>query len=74
MTTKNKALLEDLGLLVDKAENYMALSELALPPFTEIDGLRQGVVELRDELRKLYEKQGGSCEETWTLGPYGNQK
>ena len=64
-------LLDYIEKLVDKAENYMALSEVPLSPPLQIIGLKQGIVELRDCLRTLYEDQGGSCNVTWPLGPYG---
>ena len=68
---QDRELLEKIGKLVDKAENYMALSEMPLSYPLQIEGLKQGVAELRDCLRELYEDQGGSCNVTWPLGPYG---
>ncbi len=69
---QDRGLLDKIGNLVDKAENYMELGEMPLSPPLLVVGLKQGIVELRDLLRELYEDQGGSCNITWPLGPYGD--
>ena len=66
----NEETLERIGMLVDKAENYLAMQKMNLPPMLAIDGLKQGVTEIRDELKVLYEDLGGDVEETWPLGDY----
>ncbi len=58
---QDRGLLDKIGNLVDKAENYMELGEMPLSPPLLVVGLKQGIVELRDLLRELYEDQGGSC-------------
>lgn len=66
----NEKLLEEIGQLIDSAENYMALNEVPMPLPLKNDGLLQGVVELRDGMRVMYERHGGNCDDVWTLGPY----
>ncbi len=68
---QDNELLDYIGKLVDIAENYIALEEMPLSLPLKIVGLNQGIIELRDLLRELYEDQGGSCNVTWPLGPYG---
>ena len=63
----NDEQMESLGMLVDKADNYLALQENHyLPPHARIDAAVQGLVELRDELLSFYLNNGG--EDVWTAG------
>ena len=64
----NDGILEHIGLLVDKAENHMAVG--AFPDSIALSALKHGMADIRDHLRGLYEKCGGNCDETWPLGPY----
>jgi hypothetical protein len=60
-------ILRRLGLLVDRAENYLALQEFPLPPFLRADGLATALKELRDELKQLYYDAGGV--DVWEVAP-----
>lgn len=57
-------LLEQLGKLVDKAENYVAATKLPTTSKTHLQGLTHGMVELRDDIKKLYFAAGG--EDVWS--------
>lgn len=46
--------LEKLGELVDKADNLIAASRLAVSPAIHVEGLRGGLVEIRAALREIY--------------------
>jgi len=60
-------LLEQLGMLIDKADNYLALQENHfLPPHARLDAAVQGLVELRDTLLEMY--QEGDGEDWWPMG------
>jgi hypothetical protein len=57
-------LIERLGKLVDTADNYVAASTLPVGPKTHLEGLKHGMVEVRDEIKKLYFAAGG--EDVWS--------
>lgn len=52
-------LIERLGKMVDKAQQYVDAAKLPEPSKTRVDGLRRGLAELRDEARALYLAAGG---------------
>ena len=64
----NEEYLERLGHLVDKAENYLALGRSNIPAIVLLDGLEQGIIELRDEIKGIYFDAGG--DDVWDLGDY----
>jgi hypothetical protein len=57
-------LREQLGRLVDKADNYVAAALLPVSPETHVEGLSHGMAELRDDIKKLYFAAGG--EDVWS--------
>ena len=60
MIDKDK--LEELGLLIDKADNYLALQGAPLPTEIQIDSLKTGLKEVREEILKIYLSLGGTNE------------
>lgn len=52
-------ILERLGQLVDKAENYLAMQVIPVPPTMLIDSLKTGLEDVRDEIKTLYFRLGG---------------
>ena len=48
-------LKEELGLLLDKAENHIAAAGLPMPPFMHIEGLKGGMEQIAEKLRELIE-------------------
>lgn len=54
--------LEELGLLIDKADNYLALQKAPLPAPIQIDSLKTGLKEIREEILKIYLSLGGTNE------------
>lgn len=46
--------LEELGRLVDQANNLAAASQLPVKPQIHIEGMRGGLLSIRDALQKLY--------------------
>lgn len=60
-------LLEQLGMLIDKADNYLALQENHfLPPHARLDAAVKGLVDVRDEMLAFYLGNGG--EDVWVVG------
>lgn len=54
--------LEQIGLLIDKCDNYLATTKLRLPPEMTIDSLMTGLKEVRNELFDIYKGNGGALE------------
>jgi len=46
--------LEEIGRLVDQADNLAAASQLPVKPQIHIEGMRGGLVSISETLRKLY--------------------
>lgn len=51
--------LEELGRLVDQANNLAAASQLPVRPEIHITGMRGGLVSISETLRKLYVEISG---------------
>jgi hypothetical protein len=61
---EQREIIEELGLLVDKAENFLGLQKLPLPTDMQIDSMKTGLAELRDRLKALRVALG-YVEEGW---------
>jgi hypothetical protein len=48
-----------LGLLIDKADNYLAYRGAHMPAQIKLESYTFGLQELRDELKRLYFDLGG---------------
>lgn len=57
--------VERLGVLVDTAEGFLALQNMALSTAMQIDSLGTGIAHLRDGIKNLYFKIGG--EDVWAV-------
>jgi hypothetical protein len=53
----NDEIREEIGLLVDKCENLLAATKLAVPPHIHVAGLTNGVQEIRDTLKGLLDDE-----------------
>lgn len=58
--------LEELGRLVDQANNLAAASQLRVSPQIHIEGMRAGLLSIEKALRKLYIEIAG--EDPWEVG------
>ena len=56
-------LQQKLGLLIDKADNYLSYRPVPMPPALKVDALVHGIQELRNDLKRLYFELGG--EDVW---------
>lgn len=57
---KLEEVLETVGRLADKANNFFHATQLpGLPPEIHIEGLAGGMKDIRDELRKVYVEVSG---------------
>jgi hypothetical protein len=57
-------ILEQLGLLIDMADNLLAATKLPFSPQIHLNGLINGLTELQKELREIYLTAGG--EDVWS--------
>ena len=55
----DSAVNETCGQIVDKAENFLALTKMPLSPAIQIDGLKTGMAEIRDIAKAAYLESGG---------------
>lgn len=51
--------LEEIGLLIDKCDNYSGAPELRIPPETTINMLSHGLKDVRSELFRIFVENGG---------------
>lgn len=56
-------ILERLGRLIDKTNNFLASTNLPLPPALHVKGLTGGLKDIREELTTIYFDMGG--EDVW---------
>lgn len=54
-TDAKREMRERIGLLADKADNYLSAASLPVSPALHVEGLTAGMRELRDELRAIHE-------------------
>jgi len=51
---------EEIGLLVDKAENLLTALQMPLPPHIHLEGLKCGLEEMLQSLREIYREDDGN--------------
>jgi hypothetical protein len=59
--------LEEIGQLSDTADNLLGASELPLPPQMHIEGMRGGLTDIRNDLRRIYRAISG--DDPWEHHP-----
>ena len=57
--------LQQLGQLIDKADNYLAYRTAHVPPQLKVESFTYGLQEIRDDLKRLYFELGGA--DVWDM-------
>lgn len=62
--------LEEIGLLIDKCDNYLHTTMLRLPAEMTIGSLITGLKEVRNDLFEIYKSNGGNLENVEELSVF----
>jgi hypothetical protein len=70
MTTLNDDQLDRLGQISDTADNCLAASNLPVSTAIHLEGMREALKKIRDEIRGIYlEASGENPWEEWSISP-----